>query len=128
MQTIPKKLLKLQTECAAVQTLITKTNQLEYENLAAIYLWWRAASSVQRYLEDAYKPTLVRRVFRESSDELSFRRLLYLIYGIYSLDKDNLDRKNSALLRLHAAHEKIIPSTPKTELPSSLATSSLKEE
>jgi len=49
-EALGKRLLKLQIECAAVQTLITKTNQLEYENLAFIYHWWRAASSIQGYL------------------------------------------------------------------------------
>jgi hypothetical protein len=96
----------LQAESAAVQTQIIKTNQLEYENLSAIYLWWRAAVAVPGYLEEAYKPTLVRRVFGEHSGELSFRRLLYLMYGIYGLDKDNLDRKNRALLRLHVEYER----------------------
>lgn len=48
----------------------------------------------------------MRRVFGEHSGELSFRRLLYLVYGIYGLDKDNLDRKNRALLRLHVEYER----------------------
>lgn len=105
-QALAKRLLKLQADSAAVQTVIAKTNQLEYENLADIYLWWRAALAIPGYLEEAYKPTLVRRVFGENTGELSFRRLLYLMYGIYGLDKDSLDRKNRALLGLHAEYEK----------------------
>jgi hypothetical protein len=105
-EALAKRLLKLQAESAAVQTVIAKTNQLEYENLAAIYLWWRAAVALPGYLEQAYKPTLVRRVFGENTGEISFRRLLYLMYGIYGLDKDSLDRKNRALLSLHTEHEK----------------------
>lgn len=105
-EALAKRLLKLQADSAAVQTVIAKTNQLEYENLAAIYLWWRAALALPGYLEEAYKPTLVRRVFGENTGELSFRRLLYLMYGIYGLDKDSLDRKNRALLGLHAEYEK----------------------
>lgn len=105
-EALAKRLLKLQADSAAVQTVIAKTNQLEYENLAAIYLWWRAALPVPGYLEESYKPTLVRRVFGENTGELSFRRLLYLMYGIYGLDKDSLDRKNRALLGLHAEYEK----------------------
>lgn len=105
-EALAKRLLKLQAESAVVQTVIAKTNQLEYENLAAIYLWWRAAVALPGYLEQAFKPTLVRRVFGESTGELSFRRLLYLMYGIYGLDKDSLDRKNRALLTLHTEHEK----------------------
>lgn len=105
-EALAKRLFKLQAESAAVQTVIAKTNQLEYENLAAIYLWWRAAVALPGYLEQAYKPTLVRRVFGENTGELSFRRLLYLMYGIYGLDKDSLDRKNRALMSLHTEHEK----------------------
>lgn len=105
-EALAKRLLKLQVDSAAVQTVIAKTNQLEYENLAAIYLWWRAALAVHGFLEEAYKPTMVRRVFGENMGELSFRRLLYLMYGIYGLDKDSLDRKNRALLSLHAEYEK----------------------
>ena len=105
-EALAKRLLKLQADSAAVQTVIAKTNQLEYENLAAIYLWWRAALAVHGFLEEAYKPTMVRRVFGENMGELSFRRLLYLMYGIYGLDKDSLDRKNRALLGLHAEYEK----------------------
>lgn len=105
-EALAKRLLKLQTDSAAVQTVIAKTNQLEYENLAAIYLWWRAALVVPGYLEESYKPTLVRRVFGENTGELSFRRLLYLMYGIYGLDKDSLDRKNRALLGLHDEYDK----------------------
>jgi|GEM_PF-2531924 len=105
-EALAKRLLKLQADSAAVQTVIAKTNRLEYENLAAIYLWWRAALAVPGYLEEAYKLTMVRRVFGENTSELSFRRLLYLMYGIYGLDKDSLDRKNRALLGLHAEYEK----------------------
>jgi hypothetical protein len=105
-EALAKRLLKLQADSAAVQTVIAKTNQLEYENLAAIYLWWRAALAPPGYLEEAYKPTMVRRVFGENTGELSFRRLLYLMYGIYGLDKDSLDRKNRALLGLHAEYKK----------------------
>lgn len=105
-EALAKRLLRLQADSAAVQTVIAKTNQLEYENLAAIYLWWRAALALPGYLEEAYKPTMVRRVFGENTGELSFRRLLYLMYGIYGLDKDSLDRKNRTLLGLHAEYEK----------------------
>lgn len=105
-EALAKRLLRLQADSAAVQTVIAKTNQLEYENLAAIYLWWRAALALPGYLEEAYKPTMVRRVFGENMGELSFRRLLYLMYGIYGLDKDSLDRKNRALSGLHAEYEK----------------------
>lgn len=105
-EALGKRLLKLQAESAAVQTVIAKTNQMEYENLAAIYLWWRAAVALPGYLEEAYKPTMVRRVFGENTGEMSFRRLLYLMYGLYGVDKDSLDRKNRALLGLHAEYEK----------------------
>lgn len=100
------RLVKLQAESSSVQTQIARTNQLEYENVAAIYLWWRAASTVEGYLDELYEPTRVRRVFGENSGVLSFRRLLYLMYGNYGLDRDPLERKNKTLLCLHAEYEK----------------------
>lgn len=105
-QSLDKKLLKLQNESAIVQTIIAQTNQREYENLSAIYLWWRAALAVDGYLEDAYKPTQSRRVYNDANDGTNFRRLLYLMYGNYGIDKDNLDRKNRALCVLHTEYEK----------------------
>lgn len=105
-QSLDKKLVKLQNESAIVQTIIAQTNQREYENLSAIYLWWRAALAVEGYLEDAYKPTQPRRVYNDANDGSNFRRLLYLMYGNYGIDKDNLDRKNRALCGLHAEYEK----------------------
>lgn len=105
-QSLDKKLVKLQNESAAVQTLIAKTNQQEYENLSAIYLWWRASLAVEGYLEDAYKPTQAIRIYKDANDGTNFRRLLYLMYGIYGINEDNLSRKNRALCELHAEYEK----------------------
>jgi hypothetical protein len=105
-QGLLKSLVRLRADSAAVETQIARTNQLEYRTIARIYLWWRAASTVPGFLEKVYAPTMVRRVFGEREGELSFRRLLYVVYGVYGLDKDPLDRKNRALLRLHEAYEK----------------------
>jgi len=105
-KTLDKKLVKLQGESAFVQSVVAKTNQLEYENLAGIYIWWRAASSVEDYLVNAYKVTLERRVKNEFDSGLNFRRLLYLMYGNYGIGKDSLDRKDLALSNLHVEFEK----------------------
>lgn len=105
-QELKKRLIKLQDESAVVHSITVKTNQLEYENIAAIYVWWHAAQSIDGFLAQAYQPTKERQVYGESSGKLSFRRLLFLMYGLYALDKDNLDRKNRALVCLHLEFEK----------------------
>lgn len=108
-QSLNKRLVLLQGESAAVQTLVAQTNQREYANLSAIYLWWRSAATIEGYLEEALKPTLSRRVHNHANDGTSFRRLLYLMYGNYGIDKDDLDRKNAVLCGLHSEYEKNKP-------------------
>jgi hypothetical protein len=105
-QNLDKRLVILQSESAAVQTLIAQTNQKEYENLSEIYLWWRAASTIEGYLEEALKPTMSRGVHKHANDGTTFRRLLYLMYGNYGIGKDDLDRKNQVLLGLHEEYER----------------------
>jgi hypothetical protein len=101
-----KRLHLLQCETAQVQALVIQTNEKEYQNISAIYLWWRAASTVAGYLDEAYKATYSRRVNQDGSDGISFKRLLYLMYGNYGIDKDSLDRKNRVLNHLHKEYEK----------------------
>ena len=105
-QTLDKRLYLLQGESAAVQAIELKTRQREYENLAAIYIWWRAALGINGYLEKALEPTKVRRVFNDVNDGTNFRRLLYLMYGNYGLGKDHLERKNFVICCLHKEFEK----------------------
>jgi len=101
-----KRLHLLQCETAQVQAIVIQTNEKEYQNISAIYLWWRAATTVAGYLEEAYKATYSRRVNQDSSDGINFKRLLYLMYGSYGIDKDSLDRKNRVLNQLHKEYEK----------------------
>jgi len=101
-----KRLHLLQCETAQVQAIVIQTNEKEYQNISAIYLWWRAASTVEGYLDEAYKATYSRRVNQDSSDGINFKRLLYLMYGNYGIDKDSLDRKNRVLNHLHKEYEK----------------------
>lgn len=105
-QVLNKRLCLLQGESASVQTLIAKTNQREYENLSAIYVWWRMAATVDGYLDEALQPTLTRRVKNHTNDGTNFRRLLYLMYGNNGLLKDDLERKNAVLCGLHEEYEK----------------------
>lgn len=102
--TLTRRLIKLQEECALVGQVVARTNQLEYENLSSIYIWWYAACTVDGYLENVYE-SVTRRV-NKTSHTLSFKKLLYLMYGNFGLDKDNLDRKNAVLCRLHDEYSK----------------------
>jgi hypothetical protein len=101
---LSKRLVKLQEESAFGLELEIKTQKLENEILASIYIWWRQASTIEGYLEKTWAHTRVRVVHKEF-EILSFRRLLYLMYGI-ALHKDPLSRKNFALLAIHAEYEK----------------------
>ena len=101
---LTKRLVKLQEESAFGLALEIKTQKLENEILAGIYIWWRQASTIEGYLEKAWAHTKVKGVYKEL-EILSFRRLLYLMYGI-ALDKDSLSRKNFALLAIHYEYEK----------------------
>jgi hypothetical protein len=105
-QTLDKRLYKLQSESSVVQTLVAQTNQREYENLSAVYVWWRMAATVDGYLDEAFQPTLTRRVKNHTNDGTNFRRLLYLMYGNNGLLKDDLERKNAVLCGLHEEYEK----------------------
>jgi hypothetical protein len=101
---LTKRLVKLQEESSFGLALEIKTQKLENEILASIYIWWRQASTIEGYLEKAWAHTKVKGVHKEI-EILSFRRLLYLMYGI-ALDKDSLSRKNFALLAIHDEYEK----------------------
>lgn len=103
---LDKRLFKLQGESALVQSVVAKTNQLEYENLSSIYIWWRSAASIDGYLEKVLKATAQRRVFNEATGGVNFKRLLYLMYGNYGLFKDSLERKNRVICKLHEEYEK----------------------
>jgi hypothetical protein len=103
---LDKKLARLQEEACVVQQKIIKARQAEYNNLAAIYLWWRTAVGVDGYLESAYKVTLERRAKNKLTYGQNFGRLLYLMYGTYGIDESALDRKNRVLNKLHEEYVK----------------------
>ncbi len=94
------QLNEIKAESYIVLGLVQHTRMREYKNLAAIYAWWIAASREENLLDELYKATEERRV-NETGTEFNFRRLLYLVYGNYGLDKDVLDRKNRALIRIN---------------------------
>jgi hypothetical protein len=105
-KSLDQKLVKLQEEACVVQQKIIKARQAEYNSLAAIYMWWRAAKTVDGYLEEAYKATLERRAKSHLTYGQNFSRLLYLIYGTYGIDESALDRRNRVLNKLHEECEK----------------------
>jgi hypothetical protein len=98
-------LVALQSESALIYTSLIALNKRDYKNISAIYLWWRAASTNGNYLENAYK-RVTRRVNVNIDDDLNFKKLLYLIFGSYGIDKDSLNRKNRVLVCLHKEYEK----------------------
>ena len=90
----------LQTDSQQVLQLVQSTRMREYTNLAQIYVWWTAAVKIEGLLEELYENTGTRRV-NETGAEISFRRLLHLVFIKSGIDKDALDRKNRALICIH---------------------------
>jgi hypothetical protein len=101
-----KRLTLLQSESAVLNADVIALNKRDYTNISKIYVWWRAATTIKNYLEQAYSQHVTRRVNTANDEGLNFKKLLYLMYGNYNIDKDSLDRKNRVLISLHKEYEK----------------------
>lgn len=95
----------LQTDSQQVLQLVQSTRIREYTNLAQIYAWWIEAVKIEGLLEELYETAGTRRV-NETGAEISFRRLLHLVFIKSGIDKDALDRKNRALICIHEEYSR----------------------
>jgi hypothetical protein len=81
------------------------TNRAFYGHLAEVYLWWRAASAVDGYLNAEYAK-LGRRFKSKVNYGINFAPVFWLVWGQYNgLDDDKARRYSIVLNRFHELYE-----------------------
>lgn len=98
-------LAQLQQSASVVAGHMRATNRAFYGHLAEVYVWWRAASAVDGYLEAEVKK-LGKRLKRKVKNGINFAPVFWLVWGQYNgLDDDKARRYSIVLNRFHELYE-----------------------
>jgi len=98
-------LAQLQQSASVVAGMQRSTNRAFYGHLAEVYVWWRAASAVDGYL-DAELVKLGKKFKRKVNYGINFAPVFWLVWGRYNgLDDDKARRYSIVLNRFHELYE-----------------------
>jgi len=102
---LDQQLINLNQQAREERRLFSGAREAERGNIAEIYQWWRAARQVPGYLEQQYQQfnDLKRREVVKAG--INFDRLLYLVYGLEGLTRDDKFNKIVVLNRIHNEFE-----------------------
>jgi len=100
-----QKLIQLNQQAREERRLFGGAREAERRNIAEIYQWWRAATEVEGYLEAQFEQFnyLKRREVVKAG--INFDRILYLVYGVEGLTRDDKFNKIVVLNRIHSEFE-----------------------
>jgi hypothetical protein len=103
--TLDQQLSNLNQQAREERRLFSGAREAERRNIAEIYQWWRAARQEPGYLEKQYEQfsDLKRREVVKAG--INFDRLLYLVYGLEGLTRDDKFNKIVVLNRIHNEFE-----------------------
>jgi hypothetical protein len=103
--TLDQQLSNLTQQAREERRLFSGAREAERRNITEVYQWWRAARQEPGYLEKQYEQfsDLKRREVVKAG--INFDRLLYLVYGLEGLTRDDKFNKIVVLNRIHVEFE-----------------------